>query len=119
RWGVDPDRVVLWGWSAGARNALHAVFSEGVRAAAGIALSAYVHEDTLNEMHCHSTESPALLLAYAERDMPHIHEQAVPMAAFFQARLSVAEQIKILDIDHFYPSHSLVESTDGASMNLL
>lgn len=119
QWNVDPARVVLWGWSAGARNALHAVFSEGIHAAAVIALSPYIHDDTLKQMLKEPQQGPALLLAYAQRDMPHIREQAEPMAAFFEAFLPVVEVIEVLDIDHFYPAESTVKARDGDSGTLL
>lgn len=119
RWNVDPARVALWGWSAGARNALHAVFSEGVNVVAVVALSPYVHNDTLEQMLSEPKQGPALMLAYAERDMPHIRNQAHPMAAYFKEFLPAVELIEVLDIDHFYPAESRVRGGHRRDMSLL
>jgi acetyl esterase/lipase len=118
RWNVDIGRVALWGWSAGARNALNAVFAEGVPACAIIALSAYVHDASVRRLLSKPRGTPALLLVSAERDLPHIRQQAEPMADLFTHYLRQVEHLVLEDIDHFYPASSRVRG-GGASSTLL
>ncbi|WP_272568760.1 MULTISPECIES: alpha/beta hydrolase [unclassified Acidovorax] len=108
QWRVDPRRIALWGWSAGARNVLNAVFAEGFDAAAVIALSPYVH--TLDLMHHIPSfrDAGPLFLASAERDLPHISEQMPVLVSHFAQRLPKVIHLKILENDHFYPAQSTV-----------
>lgn len=108
QWRVDPRRIALWGWSAGARNVLNAVFAEGFDAAAVIALSPYVHTlDLMHHIPSYRAAGP-LLLASAERDLPHIAEQMPSLIDHFEQRLPQVNYLKVLGSDHFYPAESAV-----------
>ncbi|RYY95796.1 MAG: hypothetical protein EOO24_22225 [Comamonadaceae bacterium] len=109
RWGVDPRRVALWGWSAGARNVLNAVFARGTEAAAVIALSPYMHDLDLARNVPGARPGPPVLLAGADRDLPHIAAQLPAMVRWLRERLPVVRQLTIVDVDHFYAADALVE----------
>jgi dienelactone hydrolase len=109
RWGVDTARIALWGWSAGARNVLNAVFARGTEAAAVIALSPYLHDQDLARNIPAPRNGPPVMLAGAERDLPHIAAQMPPTVRWLRDRLPVVRRLTVLDVDHFYPADAAVQ----------
>lgn len=108
-WRIDPARLVLGGFSAGARTALNAAFAERVPCAAVVSLSGYidvadlaVHGDSLTPGH-----RPAVLLVRAERDLDYIAAATPAMAAELR-RLGVpCECAEVPGRDHFYPADAI------------
>lgn len=118
QWHVDPQRIGLWGWSAGARNALHAVFIEGFPAACLVALSPYVHQRNLKVMLDRPKYTLPVLVASAERDLPHIRNEFGALVDGFNRTLPSVEGIILRDIDHFYPSTSVVDQESDKDITL-
>lgn len=112
RWGVDTARIALWGWSAGGRNVLNAVFARGTPAAAVIALSPYMHDLDLARNLPGPRNGPPVLVASAERDLPHIVAQVPSMTHWLKDRLPFVRRLTVVDVDHFYPSAAVVFSSD-------
>jgi acetyl esterase/lipase len=112
RWKIDTTRIALWGWSAGARNVLNAVFARGTEAAAVIALSPYLHDLDLARNVPGPRPGPPLLLASAERDLSHIAAQMPSMIQWLRPRLPVVKRLTVLEVDHFYPADAEVQSDE-------
>ena len=108
RWNVDPTRVALFGWSAGGRSALNAVFAEGVDVKAVVAASAFLHSDDLRANVPFIRQSPSLMVVTAERDLPHIVEQGSIVPDYLRKRLPIVEFVSVPEVDHFYPASSVV-----------
>ncbi|MGY5775220.1 alpha/beta hydrolase [Rhizobium sp. LEGMi135b] len=113
RWGVDPSRIALWGWSAGARSVLNAVFTEGVEPAVLISVSGYMHGEDLRRNVPVERNGPNLLLIFAERDLPHMIAQSRDMIEYFGTKLPQVESLILPNVDHFYPSSTKVAAEGG------
>lgn len=119
RWRIDPARIALWGWSAGARIALNAAFAEGFPARALIACSAYSDLLDLDRLVPDRQSTPATLLVTAERDLPHIRDQAPGIAALLRQRLQHVQCATVMDAGHFYGADATVRTAAGTSRPLL
>lgn len=118
-WGVDPSRIGLWGWSAGARTALNAVFAEGFEARALVGCSAYADLADLQRLLPQARRDPATLLVAAQHDLPHIRDHAPGIASFLGTRLAHVEYGVVADADHFYPADAMVCLGGAAPQSLL
>lgn len=113
RWAVDTKRIALWGWSAGGRNVLNAVFARATPSAAVLALSPFMHDEDLARNLPAPRSGPPVLLVGAERDLPHIAAQVPSMARWMGERLPLVRWLTVLDVDHFYPAQARVRVADA------
>ncbi|MES2100411.1 MAG: hypothetical protein V4569_11370 [Pseudomonadota bacterium] len=119
-WHLDPDRLVLGGFSAGARTALNAAFAEQVRCAAVVSLSGYIDPIDL-AVHAGRLPlgpRPAVLLVRAERDLDYIRAATPAMAEALRALGAPCECATVPGHDHFYPAAApaLHETRGSASV---
>ncbi len=116
-WHLDPDRLVLGGFSAGARTALNAAFAEQVRCAAVVSLSGYLDPIDLG-LHAERLppeQRPAVLLVHAERDLDYIRAATPAMAEALRALGAPCECATVPGHDHFYPAAApALHETRGA-----
>jgi dienelactone hydrolase len=107
--GVDPARIVLGGWSAGARAALYAANGEGVPCVGVIALSGLMQpEDVATHMAPGKPHPPVLLLA-AEEDLPSVRDWAKPMAQAMRERGCAVRHLVVQGRDHWYAAEALTD----------
>lgn len=116
-WNIDPRRLVLGGFSAGARTALNAVFAEGVPAAAVIALSGYMDgQDLLRHLAARQgVPPPAVLLVSADNDLDYIAARTPAMAQEFRAQGLVCLRLQVPAAGHFYPCDAPARDDQGAA----
>ena len=108
--GVDPKRIVLGGWSAGARAALYAAHAEGVPCAGVIALSGLMQpEDVAAHMAPGKAHPPVLLLA-ADEDLPSTRDWAKPMADAMRERGCAVRHLTVLGRDHWYAAEAMTDA---------
>ena len=116
-WHLDPARLVLGGFSAGARTALNAAFAEQVGCAAVMSLSGYLDPIDL-AIHARSLphrQRPAVLLVRAEHDLDYIRAATPAMADALRALGMPCECATVPGHDHFYPARATaVHETRGA-----
>lgn len=116
-WHLDPARLVLGGFSAGARTALNAAFAEQVGCAAVVSLSGYLDPIDL-AIHARSLPHrphPAVLLVRAEHDLDYIRAATPAMADALRALGVPCECATVPGHDHFYPARATaVHETRGA-----
>jgi len=113
RWGLDPRRLAVGGFSAGGRTALNAAYGEGVPAAAVVVLSGFMADADL-ERWLRPSGPPALCFT-AEHDLDYVARNADGMRRHFEAAGVSHEAWRVPGADHFYPSHAPVEPVAGAA----
>jgi len=105
-WGIDPDRIAIGGFSAGALASCYAVFALGVPAAAIVSLSGGM--DAADAAHyVHGARGlPPLLLFTAEHDLPGVAPRHDALdAAATRAGLDLRHYL-VPDRPHFYDRES-------------
>jgi dienelactone hydrolase len=104
RFGVDPDRMVLGGYSAGGRCALYAAYANRVPCVGVISLSAVMQSEDV-EAHVKEGEAaPPLLLLTAEKDLDYISAGAGPSLRALRGRGVDAARHIVTGRDHWYPA---------------
>lgn len=118
RYGIDPSRIAIGGFSAGARTALAAAYGERAPVAAVISLSGYMSRADLGRyVTCAAGEPPALLVS-GEFDLDYVVRQAEMMQVHFAATGALHQVWRIPGATHFYASGSIATRTDGTSAPL-
>ncbi|MFO1082008.1 MAG: alpha/beta hydrolase fold domain-containing protein [Reyranellaceae bacterium] len=108
--GIDPDRLVLGGWSAGARCALYAAYAERVPCAGVLALSGTMMPEDI-EAHVRSGDKlPPLLVVAAEEDVPYIRDGAAPMVQALRERGCDARRVRVPRRDHWYAAEAVTDT---------
>ncbi|OUM04030.1 alpha/beta hydrolase [Variovorax sp. JS1663] len=102
-WQVDPARIAIGGFSAGARTALNVAFGEQVPVAAVLALSGYMDdEDLARHLARLPGRGPAVLVVSAEHDLDYVFAAAPGMAARLRQAGLRCEQVQVPGVGHFY-----------------
>ena len=118
RWRVDPARVAVGGFSAGARSAWNAAFGEGIDAAAVVSISGTMHPDDLQRCLDQVPRLPPLLLVRGEHDLDYVREQN-PVAVAACGRHGVeAQELVVPGLGHFYPATVDVAKPGDRSLSL-
>ena len=118
RYGVDPSRIAIGGFSAGARIALNAAYGERIPAAAVISLSGFMASDDLERHVTADAGLPPALLVTGENDLDYIAQQAGPMERRFCAAGLAHEAWQVPGATHFYPATSVVVGEGGRRSTL-
>jgi dienelactone hydrolase len=112
--GVDPARLVLGGWSAGARCALYAAYAERVPCAGVLALSGTMMECDIDAYVMPSGRPPPLLLVAAGQDVDYIRDGAGPMVEAMRTRGCDARLVSVPNRDHWYAAEAV--TADGGTV---
>jgi predicted esterase len=113
-YGIDPTRIAVGGFSAGATSALYAVLGHRVPTAAVIALSGRLEAADI-PLHVIGPDQPPVLHLVAERDLDHVRLLTDALAArYAQVGLSHAVY-RVPDAGHFYPRTATAIAPDGRS----
>lgn len=110
---IDPARIAIGGFSAGARTALGAAYGARVPAAAVIALSGYMSEEDLKRLVTGATGEPPVLLVTGENDLDYVAKQAAVLHHHFETVGLHHEAWTVPGATHFYPASSTMRRTDG------
>ena len=105
-WHIDPGRIAVGGFSAGARTALNVALGERERVAAVVALSGYMHEDDLKRHVAALDRPPAVLGIYAEHDLDYIAGNCPRMIGRMRELGMACEAVRVPGATHFYPAHA-------------
>jgi len=112
---LDPTRMVLGGWSAGARCALYAAYGEKLPCAGIIALSSLVQPgDIPRHLGGPGPYAPVQIIS-AEEDIAYLRPQ--PMAAQVAALRAAgvdARHAVVLGRDHWYTAEAM--TSDGVTV---
>lgn len=113
-WNVDPARLALGGFSAGARTALNAAYGEKVPAAAVVSLSGYIDAGDLQRHVQRGAALPPVLLVSAEHDLDYIAEHTPAMVRHFREQGVDCAHVRVPGAGHFYPRSAAAVDTSGA-----
>lgn len=118
RYNVDPARIAIGGFSAGARMALAAAYGERVPAAAVVSISGYMTTEDLKRFVTGAASEPPAFLVTGEVDLEHIARQAGVIDRHFDAMGVRHENWQVPGAPHFYPCTSTVTRPDGRRAEL-
>ncbi|MCA3362535.1 MAG: alpha/beta hydrolase fold domain-containing protein [Roseomonas sp.] len=108
-YGVDPSRVILGGWSAGARCALYAAYAEYVPCVGVVSLSGTMDIADI-AAHRRSDPMPPLLMIHAEQDIGYIAETTPRLGEAMRAAGCDARSIQVLGRDHWYAAEAMTDA---------
>lgn len=101
-WQVDPARIAIGGFSAGARTALNVAFGEQEPVAAVLALSGYMDDDDLARHLARRPGGPAVLVMSAEHDLDYVAAAAPGLATRLRQAGLYCERVEVPGASHFY-----------------
>ena len=111
RFGVDPARIALGGFSAGAFASIYAAHALGAPAAAIVSLSGGM--DAVDAAHyLRDASGPPMLLLSAEHDLPGIAERSDAVARAARAAGVSAHRCLVPGAPHFYPADAALVALD-------
>ncbi len=108
--GVDPGRVVLGGWSAGARCALYAAFAEHVPCVGVLALSGLIQPEDIAAHVPPGAALPPVLVVMAEADVASMLDFAPRVVAAMHERGCAARLVNIPGRDHWYAAEAMTDA---------
>lgn len=106
RLGVDPQKIVVGGFSAGGRNAITAAFGEDIDPAGVICMSSYI-PDFVVERYAenHLYRFPILAIS-AENDLGYIREEMPKQHALLSSKGFEIDWRVVPGYGHFYPAEA-------------
>lgn len=104
RWRVDPARIAVGGFSAGARSAWNAAYGEGVPAAAVVSLSGTMDPADLAEFLKSGRRLPPVLLVRGEHDLDYVSAQNPQALELCRSAGIDCVEAVVAGAGHFYPS---------------
>ena len=107
---IDAARIVLGGWSAGARCALYAAYAKAVPCAGVIALSGLMQPEDIAAHMPPGRNKPPLLLISAEYDISYLRDAAAPMVAAMRQRGCDAHLRRVPGRDHWYAAEAATDA---------
>lgn len=108
--GVDPGRVVLGGWSAGARCALYAAFAERVPCVGVLALSGLIQPEDIEAHVPPGIALPPMLVVMAEADVASMLDFAPRVVAAMRERGCAVRLVTIPGRDHWYAAEAMTDA---------
>ena len=117
-YGVDPVRIAVGGFSAGARIALISALVKGIRPAAAIGLSGYVPEIVIDAFRKSEAPSFPMFVCRGENDLDYVVADTPKMCAMLEEAGISLQTCVVPGVGHFYSSESPVVSHDGETKDL-
>jgi dienelactone hydrolase len=108
--GVDPGRVVLGGWSAGARCALYAAYAERVPCLGVLALSGLIQPEDIEAHVTPGAALPPMQVVMAEADVASMLDFAPRVVAAMRERGCTIRLARIPGRDHWYAAEAMTDS---------
>ncbi len=106
RFNVDPERVVLGGFSAGGRGAMYSAYAKRVPVAGVISISGpMMGEDAAHYVRA-GQGLPPLLYTSGEKDLPQVLEATPGMVRAFEAAGAEIRWVRLPGATHFYPAET-------------
>lgn len=110
RFGVDPARVVLGGFSAGGRSAMYSAYAKRVPVAGVISISGPLMTEDAAHYVKKGANLPPLLYFSGEKDLEQVLQATPGTVQAFEAAGSDFTWARMPNATHFYPAEA---HTDG------
>jgi len=101
KYGIDPDRLVIGGFSAGAITAINTAYGANAPVKAVISISGSSWGYNLQATA--KPGQPPLLLLVGQNDLPGVRDGSGKIAALFKRTGISCETTWVAGFDHFYP----------------
>lgn len=108
--GVDPARILLGGWSAGARCALYAAYADRVPCLGVIALSGMMQQEDIAAHLAPGRAVPPLLLISADNDLGYVRDGVGAMVQAMGAAGCAARHVTVTGRDHWYAAEAMTDA---------
>jgi dienelactone hydrolase len=112
RFGIDPERLALGGFSAGARMSLMVAFGARVPVRGVVSLSGFMGPDDLARYVTGEPGQPNVLLFSGENDIDYIAASFPSIAGHFESKGLLAGAYVVAGANHFYPGESAITLRD-------
>lgn len=113
RFQIDPQKIVIGGWSAGGRIALHAAFAEKEEVAAVFSISGYMHPVDMKECMLSDTGAPSVFVSWGSKDLDYVLSQGPVFQEHFNKVGIEHTACEIQNASHFYPRSVLISDSSG------
>ena len=113
RFQIDPQKIVIGGWSAGGRIALHAAFAEKEEVAAVFSISGYMHPVDMKECMLSDTGAPSVFISWGSKDLDYVLSQGPVFQEHFNKVGIEHTACEIQNASHFYPRSVLISDSSG------
>ena len=113
RFQIDPQKIVIGGWSAGGRIALHAAFAEKEEVAAVFSISGYMHPVDMKECMLGDTGAPSVFISWGSKDLDYVLSQGPVFQEHFNKVGIEHTACEIQNASHFYPRSVLISDSSG------
>ena len=111
---IDPDRVVLGGFSAGGRCAMYAAYGKRVGVRGVISISGPLVPVDAASFLRHPGELPPLLMVSGERDLDYVCQFVPEIDRQFREAGRPVGWAQVPDATHFYPAEA--KTRDGRTV---
>lgn len=108
--GIDPQRIVLGGWSAGGRAATYAAYAEGVPCVGVLSLSGLMQVEDIAAHVAPGRPHPPLLMVLAEDDIGYLREGGAAMVQALRGRGCDARLVGVPGRDHWYAAEAMTDA---------
>ena len=116
-YNVDPDRIAVGGFSAGAMTAINLAYGKQANVRAVVALSGTSWGYDLNKTV--SEDAPPLLMFAGQWDLPGIRLGSADIASLFDERKLPISQAWVPGFGHFYPMEAPSLSTQFDQVSII
>lgn len=106
RFGIDPDRMVLGGFSAGGRCSVYAAYANRVPCVGIISLSGVMQSEDVGAHVKPGDARPPLLLLIAEKDLDYVAAGAGPSCQALRNQGVDAARVIVPGRDHWYSAEA-------------
>lgn len=116
--GIDPDRIAIGGFSAGAIMAINAAFAERAPVAAVVALSGRMSMGAAKAYVTGASSEPAILMFVGENDLPAMLDNLDGPIQHMASMGLPHQLVRIAGATHFYSRTATVIDADGTSTDV-
>jgi acetyl esterase/lipase len=118
KYGIDPAKIGVGGFSAGATIAINAAYATYAPVAAVVAISGRMTLTAAKAYIRESATRPPLFLSYAENDLPGTLEDMGPRTEYLKGVGLTHRIVQVPGATHFYHRSSPVTQEDGSTTDL-
>lgn len=116
--GIDPAKIAVGGFSAGATIAINTAYATSAPVAAVVAISGRMTLTAAKAYIREPATQPPLFMSFAENDLPGTLEDLEPRTEYLKSVGLKHRIVHVPSATHFYPRSSSVRQDDGSTTDL-